>query len=60
MKNNSLRNIGIGHVFAGNEVTINDDNGCRVKYTFHEKKDAERFSGYKELSVNEWEDIGGI
>lgn len=60
MKNNSLRNIGIGHVFAGNEVTINDDNGCRVKYTFHEKKDAERFSGYKELSVNEWENIGGI
>lgn len=60
MKNNSFRNIRIGHVFAGNEVTINDDNGCRVKYTFHEKKDAERFSEYKELSVNEWEDIGRI
>ncbi len=60
MKNNSLRNIGIGHVFAGNEVTINDDNGCRVKYTFHDKKDAERFSGYKELSVNERENIGRI
>ena len=60
MKNNSFRNIRIGHVFAGNEVTINDENGCRVKYTFHEKKDAERFSGYKELSVNEWEDIGGM
>ena len=60
MKNNSFRNIRIGHVFAGNEVTINDENGCRVKYTFHEKKDAERFSGYKELSVNEWEDIGRI
>lgn len=60
MKNNSFRNVRIGHVFAGNEVTINDDNGCRVKYTFHEKKDAERFSGYKELSVNEWEDIGRI
>ena len=60
MKNNSFRNVRIGHVFAGNEVTINDENGCRVKYTFHEKKDAERFSGYKELSVNEWEDIGRI
>ena len=60
MKNNSFRNVRIGHVFAGNEVTINDDNGCRAKYTFHEKKDAERFSGYKELSVNEWEDIGRI
>lgn len=60
MENNSFRNIRIGHVFAGNEVTINDENGCRVKYTFHEKKDAERFSGYKELSVNEWENIGRI
>lgn len=55
-----LRNIHIGHVYA-NEVTISDDNGAEVTYTFFDKEKAERFSKIKNIeNAQEGEDIGAI